>query len=80
VVLTVSEQWNDGRIIALLVLAGVLLVAYVAVQAAFPATATIPPRLVKQRSVVSAFWATVCINSGNYIFGTFPPFCQSSSR
>lgn len=49
-----------------------LLIAYVVVQATFTATATIPPRLVKQRSVISAFWATVCINSGNYIFSKKP--------
>ncbi|KAG7290107.1 hypothetical protein NEMBOFW57_000102 [Staphylotrichum longicolle] len=68
-----TYPWNDGRIIALLTLAGVLLIAYVVVQATFTATATIPPRLVKQRSVISAFWATVCINSGNYIFIYFLP-------
>ncbi len=61
-------------------MAGVLLVAYVVVQATFPATATIPPRLVKQRSVISAFWATLCINSGNYIIGNYQPFLDTSTH
>lgn len=61
-------QWNNGRIIALLTLAGALLVAFAAVQILVPATATLPPRLFKYRSVISALWATLCISSGNFIF------------
>lgn len=63
-----GSQWSNGRIIALLTLAGALLVAFAAVQILVPATATLPPRLFKQRSVVSALWATLCISSGNFIF------------
>ncbi|KAK4113293.1 MFS general substrate transporter [Canariomyces notabilis] len=68
-----TYPWSDGRIIALLTLAGVLLVAYAGVQATLRKTATLPARLVKQRSVISAFWSTLCINSGNYIFIYFLP-------
>ncbi|SPQ26247.1 bf726dd5-ee06-4dcb-8b9c-0a47d6d35c53 [Thermothielavioides terrestris] len=67
-----TYPWSNGRIIALLTLAGVLLVAYGFVQV-FSKTATLPPRLVKQRSIVSALWATFCINGGNYIFIYYLP-------
>lgn len=58
---------------ALLTLAGVLLIAFALAQVFLPATATLPPRIFKQRSIVSGFWATVCINSGNYVFSKQQP-------
>ena len=61
-------KWSNGRIIALCTITGVLLVAFAAVQILLPKTATLPPRIFKQRSVVAAFGATLCVNSGNYIF------------
>ncbi len=57
------------RIIVLLVLMGLLLVAYVAVQIFIPKTATLPPRIFKQRSVVSAFWASFWIGASQIIYG-----------
>ncbi|AEO57279.1 hypothetical protein MYCTH_2303238 [Thermothelomyces thermophilus ATCC 42464] len=68
-----TYPWNDGRIIALLVLAGILSAAYVAVQAIFTATSTIPGRIIRQRSIASGLWATVCINSASFIFVYFLP-------
>lgn len=47
----------------------VLLVAFVAVQVLFPKTATIPPRIFKQRSVVAGFWVTFCVGASQYIYG-----------
>lgn len=63
-------QWNSGRIIALLTLGGVLLVAFAAIQVLLPKTATIPPRIFKQRSIAAGCWATICIGASQYIFGT----------
>jgi len=54
--------------IALLVLAGLLLLGFVMVQILLPKTATIPPRIFKQRSILSGFFATVCIGSEMMIF------------
>ncbi|KAH6627442.1 major facilitator superfamily domain-containing protein [Chaetomium tenue] len=68
-----TYPWNDGRIIALLTLASALLITYITIQATLPATATIPGRIIRQRSVVSALWATICLNSGNYLFIYFLP-------
>ena len=45
--------WSDGRIIALLVIFGVLAIAFVAVQIWQQENATVPPRIFKQRSILS---------------------------
>ncbi|KAH8664115.1 putative MFS aflatoxin efflux pump [Xylariales sp. PMI_506] len=65
--------WSDGRIIALLTLGGVLLIGFCIVQVLMPNTATIPPRIFKQRSILSGFWATLCIGSQMMIFVYFLP-------
>ena len=62
-------QWNNARVIVLLTLMSVLLAAFVAVQILLPRTATIPPRIVKQRSIIAGFWATLCIGASQYIIG-----------
>ena len=67
-----NRQWSNGRVIALLTLSGVLLVGFCAVQVFVPRTATLPPRILKQRSIVAAFWTTLTINCGNYIISRTP--------
>ncbi|KAJ8110170.1 hypothetical protein ONZ43_g5943 [Nemania bipapillata] len=66
-------KWNDRRVIALLTLAGVLGIAFVLVQVFLPATATIPPRIFKQRSILAGFWATIVLGSQMIIFVYFLP-------
>ncbi|KAF6808890.1 MFS aflatoxin efflux [Colletotrichum sojae] len=66
-------MWNNGRIIALLVLAFVLLASFVAVQILLPKTATIPPRIMRQRSVVFAAWAAFCVGAQMMIFTYYLP-------
>lgn len=64
-------QWSNGRIIALLVLAGVLLIAFVCVQIFKPKTATIPPRIIKgQRSIMAGMWSTTCHGASMMIIST----------
>lgn len=46
-------RWQDPRIIALLVVFAVLLVAFAAVQVLLPKTATVPPRIISQRSILA---------------------------
>lgn len=65
-------QWSNGRVIALLNLTGVLLVGFCAVQVFIPRTATLPPRIFKQRNTVATFWTTLTINCGNYIISMSP--------
>ncbi|CAJ2508054.1 Uu.00g092400.m01.CDS01 [Anthostomella pinea] len=69
----VTYPWSNGRIVALLTLAGVLLISFVLVQAFMPETATVHPRIFKQRSIIAGFWATVCIGSQQTIFIYFLP-------
>lgn len=65
--------WHEGRIIALLVLAGVLLVGFVLVQIFKPDTATVPPRILMQRSILAGFWATFAIGAQMMIFVYYLP-------
>ncbi|KAK9414434.1 putative MFS multidrug transporter [Seiridium unicorne] len=65
--------WNGGRIIALLTLGIVLLLCFCVVQVYMPKTATLPPRIFKQRSILAGFWATLCIGSQMMIFVYFLP-------
>ncbi|KAF2247564.1 putative MFS aflatoxin efflux pump [Trematosphaeria pertusa] len=68
-----TYAWSNGRIIALLTLMGVLGIAFVAVQILLPGTATIPPRIFKQRSIAAGCWATTCIGASMYIYTYFLP-------
>ena len=49
-------RWKDAQIIILLVLCGVLCVTFVGVQIWKRESATVPPRLIKQRSIAAAMW------------------------
>ena len=49
-----TYAFSDARIIALFVVFGGLLLAFVAVQILMPSTATLPPRIVAHQSIVCA--------------------------
>lgn len=68
----ISERRN-GRIIALLTLAGCLLIGFIAVQILKPKTATIAPRIFCQRSIMAGFGATFCIGSSMMIMVYYLP-------
>ncbi|KAH6886291.1 putative MFS transporter [Thelonectria olida] len=70
---TYALQWNNGRIIALLTLAGVLLIAFGAVQVLLPATATLPAHFFKNRTVLAAFCLFVIFSCSNFIVIYFLP-------
>lgn len=65
--------WRSARIIALLVLAGVLLIAFVAVQILRPETATIPPRIFCQQSILAGFCATFTVGASMMIIVYYLP-------
>jgi len=48
--------WGNGRIIALFVIFGVLLIAFLYIQVREQDSATIPPRIIKNRSMAAASW------------------------
>ncbi|KAL0936035.1 uncharacterized protein CTRU02_208250 [Colletotrichum truncatum] len=63
-----NYPWNSGRIIALLVLAAVLLVAFVAIQVWQQGNATVPPRLFKVRNVWLGSIFAFCLGSVLIVF------------
>lgn len=58
-----NMQWNDGRIIALMVIAFVLLIAFIVIQIWRPERATVPPRIFLQRSIASGFFVSCCLGA-----------------
>lgn len=57
----VTYPWNNGRIIALFVVGGVLSLIFIAIQLWRQEDATIPPRIIKQRSVAAGAVFSMCI-------------------
>jgi EmrB/QacA subfamily drug resistance transporter len=56
----VTYQWPNARIVVLLVLAGVLLVAFVVVQKWKGDNATVPARVFFNRSILAGTWFSFC--------------------
>lgn len=52
----VTYAWGSGRIIALFVVFGVLIIAWLGVQYWKDESATVPPRIIKQRSITAGLW------------------------
>lgn len=65
--------WNDGRIIALLTLAIAFLIGFVATQYFNKTHATIPRRLISQRSVAGAAWCGFCNSGAAWVLVYFIP-------
>lgn len=63
----VTYAWGSGRIIALFVLFGVFVSAFIAIQFWKRELGTLPPRIVKNRSVWSAAWFSFCIGGAFFI-------------
>ncbi|KAM0551964.1 hypothetical protein ACHAPJ_008072 [Fusarium lateritium] len=66
-------SWNNGRIIALLVLAFFLLIAFVLIQIWKPDQATVPPHIFVQRSICSGFWVSFCTGAHQTLLIYFLP-------
>ncbi|KAH9217395.1 putative MFS transporter [Leptodontidium sp. 2 PMI_412] len=68
-----TYAWSQGRIIALLILAIALLIAFVLIQIWKSDQATVPPRIFGQRSIFSAFWLSSCVGSQTQLFAFYLP-------
>ncbi|KAI1378718.1 putative MFS multidrug transporter [Hypoxylon crocopeplum] len=68
-----TYPWNNGRIIALFVVAFVLLIAFALVQVWLPEQAILPPRLFIQRSIASGFWSSLCVGAHQTIILYYLP-------
>ncbi|KAL9611838.1 MAG: hypothetical protein Q9167_003532 [Letrouitia subvulpina] len=68
-----NYSWDNGRIIALLVLAGILLIGFIAVQIWKQEEATVPPRIAKQRSIAAGMLWMFCVASVMLIYVYYLP-------
>ncbi|KAL8807193.1 MAG: hypothetical protein Q9182_000875 [Xanthomendoza sp. 2 TL-2023] len=65
-------EFSSGRIIALFVLFGVLLLAFIAIQF-WDDNATVPPRVLKQRTMVFGSWYMFFVGANFFTFVYFLP-------
>jgi hypothetical protein len=63
--------WNDGRIIALFVLFAVFISVFIGIQIWKQETATVPPRIVKNRSIAAGIWYALSLGSSFFILVYF---------
>ncbi|KAJ5238406.1 mfs aflatoxin efflux [Penicillium chermesinum] len=68
-----TMAWSSAVIIVLFVLTGVFLCAFIAIQALTPKTATIAPRILKQRSVISSCWTAIFYGGTQTVIATYIP-------
>jgi MFS family permease len=66
-------EWNNGRIIALFVLFAVMLSIFLFIQYRAGDKATVPPRILKKRSVAAASWYAFCMGSSFFIMVYYLP-------
>ncbi|KAL8668833.1 MAG: hypothetical protein Q9224_007773, partial [Gallowayella concinna] len=66
-------EWNNGRIIALLVLFGPLIMVWFWTQHHAKGNVTLPLRILRQRSVAAGFFFAICLSSAMMIWGYFLP-------
>ena len=65
--------WKDGRIIALFVIFGILAISFGFVQIWQQENATVPPRIIKQRSILSGSWFCICLGASFFILIFYVP-------
>ncbi|CAK5266378.1 unnamed protein product [Mycena citricolor] len=65
--------WRNGRVVALLVVFGVLIAAFIAIQVRQGDQATVPPRIIRQRSILSGIWYTFCVGSSFFLLSFYLP-------
>jgi EmrB/QacA subfamily drug resistance transporter len=68
-----TYAWSDGRVIALFVVFGVLCAIFVSIQFYVGERATIPPRIIKQRSVAASAWFGVSLGAAFFLFVYYLP-------
>ncbi|OBT61197.1 hypothetical protein VE03_08683 [Pseudogymnoascus sp. 23342-1-I1] len=66
-------SWNNSRIIVLLILCGILCLAFIGVQIWKNESAMVPPRLVKQRSIGASMWYSFFNGAGMMVMMYYLP-------
>ncbi|CAI7622651.1 unnamed protein product [Penicillium crustosum] len=59
-----TYPWSNGRIIALFIVSGILIIAFVGVQIWLKKDATVPPHIINQRSIISGVVFSLCVGGG----------------
>lgn len=75
-----TYSWSNARIIALLVLFGVLMLAFAAVQAWKKETALLPLRILKQRSISSGTFYSACVGGSMLLLVYYLPIWFQSVK
>ncbi|KAE8326992.1 major facilitator superfamily domain-containing protein [Aspergillus sergii] len=65
--------WSNGRIIALFVLFGILMIAFVAVQVWKQETASVPPRIIKVRSIAAGVFYSLTLGGSMMVIVYYLP-------
>ncbi|KAF5343451.1 hypothetical protein D9758_011824 [Tetrapyrgos nigripes] len=68
-----TYPWNNGRIIALLVIFGILIIVFIGIQIWKQDDATVPPRIFKQRSILASAWFAFCMGASFLAFVYYIP-------
>jgi MFS family permease len=66
--------WSNGRVIALLVLFPVLLAGFAFIQYRRGENGSLPPKIVKQRTVAFGAWFIFCLNAAYFTMSYYIPF------
>ena len=72
--------WNNSRIIGLFIGAGLLTLLFIASQLWLGERATLPPRILKQRSVAAAFAFAVCFGGAFFLIVLYLPLYFQSVK
>lgn len=66
-------EWKNGRIIALLVIAGLLIIGFLAIQVWKQEDATVPPRVFKNRNVWGSAWFGAMLGAAFFVMVYYIP-------
>ncbi|KAF7340067.1 Major facilitator superfamily transporter [Mycena venus] len=66
-------EWKNGRIIALFVIFGIFISAFIAIQIWKQENATVPPRIFKKRSIWAGGWFSLSLGASFFIFVFYLP-------
>ena len=75
-----TYAWSDGRIIGLFVVFGVMGIAFVLVEYWKKDDATVPPRVIMQRSVAAGAWYAFCNGAGFFVVVYYVPLWHQVIR
>jgi len=68
-----TYPWHNGRVIALFIISGLLLISFVVIQIWKQEQATVPPRVFKNRNVWGSAWFGGCLGAAFFILIFYIP-------